>query len=573
MVEPIHRLLETHATRHPDKAALIFKHGAAWDTLTFHQLFDRSEQIARGLTSLNLHAGQRAALMSPPSVDFFALCFALLKTGIIPVMVDPAIGLANVTACINESQPEIFIGNNLTHALRKIYGWGKESVKVNITVSQFGHSRQTAEGSTQNAEGEKQKADPLTKSPSEKPSERGLQSARPADLSLYSDIRINYQLPFTNSAAIIYTSGSTGIPKGAIYSHENFAAQLNMLTATFDIHPDEIDLPAFPLFALIDVLLGVTSVIPDMRFPPPAKVDPAKATDAINRFNVTNMFASPIMLDHVAGYALARGLQLPSLKRVITAGAPAPVSVLERATKLLPDASIFGIYGATESLPITVINSKEILNETRHLSAQGAGVCIGKPVDGAVVRIIRISDSAIQRWDDSLELPVNEVGEITVKGRAVTKEYVARADANRLAKIDDRGETVHRMGDLGYFDEHGRLWYCGRKSHRVETRHGTFFTEQIEGIFNSHPLVYRTALVGMDSEPVLWIELESHARRADKSVIRRELIALAKNHPQAARIKTFLFAKTFPTDVRHNSKIIREKLSKLAASLNPEGMK
>ncbi|MBI5935090.1 MAG: AMP-binding protein [Chloroflexi bacterium] len=520
MTEPIHSLLETHATRHPEKAALIFKRGAAWDTVTFGQLHEKTELLSRGLVALGLRAGQRVALMSPPAADFFALCFALLKLGLVPVMVDPAIGLRNVTDCLNESQPEIFLGNTLTHAIRKIYGWGKDTVKHNISIASV--KRLTF----------------------------NVQHSNTSDASSH--------------AAIIYTSGSTGLPKGAVYSQQNFSAQLNMLRATFDIHEEEIDLPAFPLFALIDILLGVTSVIPDMRFPPPAKVDPAKVTDAIRRFNVTNMFASPIMLDHVADYALARGLGLPSLKRVITAGAPAPVTVLEQAAKLLPSARIFGIYGATESLPISVIDSKEILKETRHLSAKGAGVCIGKPVDGADVRIIRISDSAIQRWDDSLELPINEVGEITVKGGAVTKAYVARDEANRLAKIDDRGETVHRMGDLGYFDESGRLWYCGRKSHRVETRHGTFFTEQIEGIFNAHPSVYRTALVGVDGEPMLWVELEASARNADKESIKRELIALAKSHPQAAQIKNFLFAKKFPTDVRHNSKIIREKLTSMA---------
>jgi acyl-CoA synthetase (AMP-forming)/AMP-acid ligase II len=338
-----------------------------------------------------------------------------------------------------------------------------------------------------------------------------------------------------------------------------------MLRAAFDIHEEEIDLPAFPLFALIDVLLGVTSVIPDMRFPPPARVDPAKVTDAINRFNVTNMFASPILLDRVAGYASEKRLKLPSLKRVITAGAPAPVTVLEQAAKLLPSARVFGIYGATESLPITVINSREILDETRHLSAKGAGVCIGKPVDGVNVRIIQITDEPISKWDASLELPANQVGEITVKGAAVTKAYIARDDANRLAKIDDHGEAVHRMGDLGYFDERGRLWYCGRKSHRVETRQGMFFTEQIEGIFNAHPLVYRAALVGVDGEPLLWVELEANARRADKESVKRELIELAKSHPQASQITTFFFTKKFPTDVRHNSKIIREKLQRKAA--------
>jgi len=521
MAEPIHNLLEKHATRHPDKAALIFKRGASWETFTFGQLHERSDQLVRGLASLHPRAGQRVALMSPPSTDFFALCFALLKLGLVPVMVDPAIGLRNVTDCINESQPEIFIGNTLTHVIRKIYSWGKDSIKHNISIS-------SVERLTFN-----------------------VQLSMPPNIS--------------SIAAIIYTSGSTGLPKGAIYTHENFSAQLDMLAATFNIGADEIDLPAFPLFALIDILLGVTSVIPDMRFPPPAKVDPVKVTDAINRFNVTNMFASPIMLDHVTSYGLANGFQLPSLKRVITAGAPAPVTVLEQAVKLLPHADLFGIYGATESLPITVINSREILEETRHLSANGAGVCIGKPVQGASVRIIQITDEPISTWSDSLELPANQVGEITVKGGAVTKAYIARDEANRLAKIDDRGETVHRMGDLGYFDKQGRLWYCGRKSHRVETRHGIFFTEQIEGIFNAHPNVYRTALVGVEGEPVLWVELEANARNADQESIKREMLELAKDHPQASKIKTFLFTEKFPTDVRHNSKIIREVLQRKAA--------
>lgn len=161
-------------------------------------------------------------------------------------------------------------------------------------------------------------------------------------------------------------------------------------------------------------------------------------------------------------------------------------------------------------------------------------------------------------------LPRNQVGEITVKGAAVTREYIARDEANRLSKILDGGEVVHRMGDVGYFDEDGRLWYCGRKSHRVETSHGSFFTEQIEGIFNLHPSVYRTALVGVEGEPVLWVELEPRARQADRKKIIRELTALGQDHPQAAHIRTFLFLRRFPTDVRHNSKILRERLARMA---------
>jgi acyl-CoA synthetase (AMP-forming)/AMP-acid ligase II len=101
MAGDLNHRLEEHATRYPQKAAFVFKRGAKWDTFTFGQLFERSEQLAPGLSTLGLRAGQRAALMSPPSPDFFALAFALLKTGIVPVMVDPAIGLSNVTEAGN----------------------------------------------------------------------------------------------------------------------------------------------------------------------------------------------------------------------------------------------------------------------------------------------------------------------------------------------------------------------------------------------------------------------------------------------------------------------------------------
>jgi acyl-CoA synthetase (AMP-forming)/AMP-acid ligase II len=302
-----------------------------------------------------------------------------------------------------------------------------------------------------------------------------------------------------------------------------------------------------------------------MNFPAPAKVNPARVMDAIKKFGVDNMFASPVMLDGLADFCLAQNTKPASLKRVITAGAPVPVSVLEKFRKLLSeDACLYGIYGATETLPVSVIESCEVLTETRYKSEQGAGVCIGRPVKGSDVRIIAISDSSIPEWNDSLELPVNTVGEITARGPAVTSSYVGRPEADRLAKIKDGKEIVHRMGDLGMFDEQGRLWYCGRKSQRVETSNGTLFTEQVEGIFNAHPLVYRTALVGVNNEPVLWIQPGAQACTVDKAKIKQELLALGAKHEQAADIKTFLFLTRFPTDVRHNSKIIREKLTMLA---------
>jgi len=535
--------LDLAAETHPARPALIYfsSRNKRWETVTYQELADLTQRFVFGLLCLRMNSrrdfgidpGMTAALLTPPSVDFFALAFALLKVGVVPIILDPAIGLTKVGECLAEAKPDIFIGNGFTHLLRKFLGWGGNSIKYNLSVEQVKDQGRRFEQ---------------------------------VDGSKIENLVSDHLMPVTDPrAAIIYTSGSTGIPKGVLFTHENFAAQLDMLVETFNISPDEIDLPAFPLYALIDTLLGVTSVIPDINFPVPGKTDPEKVLGAIRNFNVTNMFASPVVLDILVKFQQqAGGVQkLQSLKRVITAGAPAKIQLQEDFRRLLYDETdLFGIYGATEVLPIAKVESRQVF-EVKNRAEKGAGVCLGKPVKGSKVRVIGISDSAIRQWEDSLEVDPNVVGEITVQGAAVTGSYIAREGSNQLAKIHDGHQIIHRMGDVGYFDEQGRLWYCGRKSHRVITKDDVLFTEQIEGIFNIHPLVFRTALVGVNGEPVLWVELKMGVRE-NKDKIKDRLIDLAKEHPQASRIRKFLFMKKFPTDVRHNSKIIREELTILA---------
>ena len=514
---------EQVAKSQPDKPAYIYYDSQTrdWKTFTYKQLHDLTTRFIHGLSALSLPPGLRAAVMTPPSVEFFALAIAMLKFGIIPIVVDPAIGLKKLKACLEESKPDIFIGNTLSHFLRILFGWGRKSIKHNLSILNMESRKWSA-----NAEA------PLT--------------------------------TYHSSAAIIFTSGSTGTPKGVLYSHENLFAQFNLLQKTFNISEDEIDLPAFPLYALIDVLLGVTSIIPDISFPVPGRTDPKKVIDAIQRFNVTNMFASPIVLEILASFVFhSPETKFSSLKRIITAGAPATIDLQKRFRKLLPDSTnLFGIYGATEVLPIAQVESREVF-ALEEKTRNGAGICLGKPVEGVTVRIIPITDEPIYEWRDSLQVESNVVGEITVQGPAVTRSYI-NEEVNKLSKIKLGDDIIHRMGDVGYFDDDGRLWYCGRKSHRVITPDGVMFTEQIENIFNAHPLIKRSALVGVDYEPVLWIELE-HGVKVKRDKIKQEFMEFAKMHAQASKIKVFLFMKKFPTDVRHNSKIIREELARLAS--------
>lgn len=526
------------ASRQPDTRAIIFPKGKK--SLTFSELNRLSDRIARGLIANGIRSGVRTVLMVTPSPEFFALTFALFKVGAVPVLIDPGLGIKNLKQCFSEAEPHAFIGIPKAHLARKLFGWGKNSIRTCVTVG----PRLFWEGTTLAKIIADQPDDaPFTLAPTQK-----------------DDV-----------AAILFTSGSTGVPKGAIYSHGNFAAQVQALKDVYGIEPGEIDLPTFPLFALFAPALGMTAVIPEMDFTRPGSVDPRKIIGAINEYGVTTMFGSPALINRVGRYGVKHQVKLPTLRRAISAGAPVPASVLERFTSLLnPGVQVFTPYGATEALPVCSIGSSEILGETRKITDAGGGVCVGRPVEGIRLEIIQITDNPVYGWDDELRVPTGKIGEIVVQGEQVTRGYYNRPDSDHLSKIIDpaTGSFFHRMGDLGGMDEEGRVWFCGRKSHRVETESGPLYTIPCEAVFNTHPAVFRSALVGVGEPgaltPIICIELEKHVK-VDQEQVRKELQALAEEHIHTRAVETILFHPAFPVDIRHNAKIFREKLAVWAA--------
>ena len=526
------------ARRQPDTPAIIFPRGNR--RLTFRELNALSDRIAHGLVRNGIGRGARTVLMVTPGPEFFALTFALFKVGAVPVLIDPGLGVRNLKSCIADAEPHAFIGIPRAHAARLLFGWGKGTLRTLITVG----TRLCWGGTTL------------------------------AILARHAERYLPFPLAPTErdeTAAILFTSGSTGPPKGAVYTHGNFAAQVEALRRVYGIEPGEIDLPTFPLFALFAPALGMTAVIPEMDFTRPGSVSPRRIITAIQTYGATTMFGSPALINRVGRYGAKRGVKLPTLRRVISAGAPVPASVMERfGTMLNPGVDIFTPYGATEALPVCSIGSREILGETRTISEAGGGVCIGRPVQGIRLEVIAISDGPIPVWSDQLRVPRGQIGELVVQGAQVTREYYNRPEADLLAKIADpeSGSFFHRMGDLGGMDEAGRVWFCGRKSHRVETADGPLYTIPCEAVFNTHPAVFRTALVGVGERgkqlPVLWVELEKGGQ-ANREEIRRELLALGSGYIHTQPIVTILFHPAFPVDIRHNAKIFREKLARWAA--------
>lgn len=515
---------------------------------TYQQLDAVSDQIAIGLQRVGIGKGVRTVLMVTPGLDFFALVFALFKVGAIMVAVDPGMGIKSLGACFREAEPEAFIGNNKAHLARRLFGWARKTNNINILVYS---NYFVSNALPKHLFGRNIKTLAEIKQPGNNNNNSGASIETQAD----------------ESAAILFTSGSTGIPKGVVYTHANFTAQVQALKDLYNIEAGEVDLSTFPLFALYGPAMGMSSIVPDMDFTRPGKVNPKKIFSAIEDYQVTTMFGSPALLNRVSLYGERKQKKLPGLKRVLSAGAPVPAHVIKRFAAMLTEpAQVFTPYGATESLPVSSIGSDEILQTTAQKTDEGKGICVGVPVNNIDLKIIGISDAPISSWTDDLVLDANVIGEIVVKGPQVTKTYYGRQRSTELAKISDPGGGFfHRMGDTAYLDDAGRLWFCGRMTQRVVTKNATLFTIPCEGIFNTHPQVLRTALVGVgnvgQTMPVICVELEQQFKHADKKIIRQELLQTGAQFEQTQAIQHILFHPSFPVDIRHNAKIGREKLA------------
>jgi len=505
--------------------------------INFKSLAYDTNSTCRGLLAWGFVPGDRVVLMIPPGIEFFTVSFALLQAGIIPVLIDPGIGIKYLKKCINETEPAGFIGITKAQIARVLLGWGRSTIKKIVTIGPKlfwggGHLKKIMDTG-------RSEAPPVC------------YDAQPDEL-----------------AAVLYTSGSTGIPKGVMYTHGNFYHQVEIIRSTFKTVAGDIDLPTFPPFALFNPAAGMSTIIPDMDPTRPGKVDPERIIRAVNQFRVNSLFGSPALIDRVGRYGESNHILLPSLKRVFSAGAPVPAKALRRFSAMLNSGTeILTPYGATEAMPVTSIEGHQLLDEAiQRTTDNGGGVCIGKPVANVTVKLIRITDEPIDLWSDDLEVANGEIGEIAVKGKNVTRAYFNRDRETRLAKIRHGNDFFHRMGDLAYQDADGRLWFCGRKSHRVRTDHRELYTVQCEYIFNKHPAVHRTALVSAGNRALLCVEIDREAANQDKKQIRKELLEWAKGNELTKDIGTILFHPSFPVDIRHNAKIFREKLAAWAAS-------
>jgi len=498
---------------------------------TFRELDQESDAAAGAFAQAGITAGTRALLAVRPGHDLIVGMFALLKLGAVPVAIDPGMGWRSFLDCVRRSRPTALVGVRTASLLSRLPFAAFGTLRTRVTVGGSAW-RQTL----------------------------AAVSATPRPLATVG--------PDT-PAAVLFTSGSTGAPKGVCYTHGMFDAQIELVRRTYEIRPGETDMAMLPLFALFNPALGTTTVTPLLDPSRPLAADPAPLVAALIAEKVTCSFGSPAIWGKVADHCEARGLKLPDLRRLLIAGAPVSGELVAKLRVIAPHCETHTPYGATECLPVTTIAAAELLGEARQRALRGLGTCVGRPVSGVEIRVIRETDGPIATLAEATPCAPGEIGEIIATGPSVTREYDGLPEATRAAKIADGARVWHRMGDLGSLDAEGRLSFLGRRVEKVRTAAGDLPTESLEPAFRQHPQVFRCALIGLGEAPqqipALVVEPRAGHFPAD-DVARARFIAelrdVAETCPLADRVRHIVFQRALPVDVRHNAKIHRLQLAK-----------
>ncbi|HTL34331.1 MAG TPA: fatty acid CoA ligase family protein [Kofleriaceae bacterium] len=509
---------------------------------TYGELSADIESVAVGLRDIGIAESTRTVFMAPPSYGACVVGLALTRVGATTVWIDPSVGYLNVAERLNRLSIEAFVGVPLAHLGRAFFGWGPRWLSKGISIG-----------------------GPIF------PGTHSIDSLRRTAPTSPARPRVTP----TDAASIMYTTGSTGPAKPTLYTHRNLCNVFRLVHHTWRFAQTggvPVDMPVFPAFFSVGLSAGGTIVVPPIDFvrQSPADVDARALHEVINDCGVQTLFASPVILENLA--ALRReGAQAPSLRTVVGGGAPMYAETIESLRAFLgPSGEVHADYGATEALPATEMPGLEALHETYPQTARGAGLCVGRPLPGVELAIIEISDGAIETMAAARKLPLGEVGEVLVRGPHVSQSYADDPDSTRKNKVRAAdGSIWHRLGDAGYLDEQGRLWCCGRVGHRIATPQSTLFPLQCEPLFDAHPEVRRSGLVGVHLHgvmtPVICVELhDTRISTRDRASLRNELLSIAASHPQTAQIRHVLFNARLPVDPRHNSKIERPALARWA---------
>ncbi|MCT9868160.1 alpha/beta fold hydrolase [Paenarthrobacter aurescens] len=520
--------------------------GSVSRSLSWQQLDNRILDLTAGLWEAGVKAGSRVSLMVPPGVDLTVALYACLKLGAVVVVADAGLGTKGLSRAVKGATADFLIGIDKALAAASVLGWPGRR----ISVQDLPAARRRMLGvETSLAALARQGAS------------RG--AALPT-----------HPVDPTAPAAVLFTSGSTGPAKGVLYTHRQLAAMRDTVAETFGIRSGSRLVAGFAPFALLGPALGAVSVTPAMDVTAPRTLTARALADAAAAINATVVFASPAALHNVVAtkdtLSVAGHKALDGVGLLLSAGAPVPGPLLAEVQTLLPRASLHTPYGMTEALPVTDISLGEIRDAEAEavagtVAGAGNGVCVGKPVHGARLAVVPLAADGTAPGS-GLVTEAAVTGEILVRAAHVKEAY------DRLWLTQQESATFpgwHRTGDVGHFDAVGRLWVEGRLAHVVTAPDAVVTPVGAEQAIERLDDVRLAAIAGVGPSGtqavVAVVETVPPSRKpgpASPQLAGRVREAASE---AGVNVSAVLVVPAQPTDIRHNAKIDRSRLSRWAS--------
>ncbi|OZD42156.1 hydrolase [Rhodococcus sp. 06-1477-1B] len=493
--------------------------------VSWRQLSARVDELAAGLDAFGVRAGDRVSLLVQPGPTLTAALYACLRIGAVVVVADRGLGIRGLSRAVRGAVPDVVIGEVAGLAAARTLGWPGRRISATALP-----------GVSARALGVEASLSDLARA--------GRGRAVPAPPAAEAD------------AAVLFTSGSTGPAKGVVYTHAQLTALRDTLAAHFGVTAETGLVTGFAPFALLGPALGTRSATPDMDVSAPRTLTAAAVAAAVRASDARIVFLSPAAVSNVVATASSlSSADRAALERVetfLSTGAPVGVELLRRAQQLMPNATAHTPYGMTECLLVADVTLPEIEQ------ARGdRGVCVGRPLGTGQVRISAIDAEGHASGEPSTDAGIT--GEVVISAPHLKRGYFRLYLTDREAR---RGlpERWHRTGDVGHLDVDGRLWIEGRLPHVITTSDGPVTPVGIEQDVEAVPAVQRAAAVGVGpvGRQVVVAVVEAGARRpglASPDLTDQVRAATAQ------RLAAVLVVPTLPTDIRHNSKIDRSRLS------------
>jgi acyl-CoA synthetase (AMP-forming)/AMP-acid ligase II len=511
----------------------------SYSHLTFRQLDQRSNELARGLQQAGVIRGTRAALQMLPGIEWFSITYALLKIGAVPILLQPALGIRKMAQCVKAVEPEILITEPKYQALQTFNANNYQSVHLHISTEKRWYSKGISITDLQ---------------------KNDHASFQPAEMRSHDTGMI-----------VFSTSCESEKPKPTVFTHGMLNAIIELIRSVMAVTLESTLVTPFPFFMILAPATGIRQIIPASHSLKANKLDPRILVETIWDYGVTHLLMSSTRLMMLTEFLRNEAIFLPSMQRIASWGEPYPAFELQKLHSFINEKTqIFPIYGMAEAPVISTLGSHKIVSETQVKTERGFGLCQGQVVDGLEIRIIEVNDRPIDNWSDDLLVDKGGIGELVVKGEAVSRQYYNNSKNDALHKIPDGKFMWHRTGDIGWQDTKGHFWFCGRKQDRITiAENETLYTIPCEAVFMQHERVHRCIIVGVGpvpyQTPVLIIELAPGDSGKYISTLTHELRDLALAYPHTGNIKNILFRKSFPVHSLYHQKINRKQLTIWAA--------